>query len=102
MLTSKHQDLYFAGLNIQQSYNILGGTIFHHLVHHLLIGRQVILRGKSDVIISALIKSIQVTWINSCHKNSVAGKFINLGSDFLEGYFPVAFCTFFTQDIPVY
>ncbi|XP_063858594.1 folliculin-like isoform X2 [Scylla paramamosain] len=56
------------GLNIQQSYNILGSTIFHHLVHHLLIGRQVILRGNSDVIISALIKSIQPLLPKHCYR----------------------------------
>ncbi|XP_045135307.1 folliculin-like isoform X2 [Portunus trituberculatus] len=56
------------GLNIQQAYNILGSTIFHHLVHHLLIGRQVILRGNSDVIISALIKSIQPLLPKHCYR----------------------------------
>lgn len=56
------------GVNIQQSYNILGSTTFHHLVHHLLIGRQVILRGNSDVIISALIKSLQPLLPKHCYR----------------------------------
>lgn len=56
------------GLNIQQSYNILGSTIFHQLVHHLLIGRQVILRGGSEVIVSALIKSLQPLLPKHCYR----------------------------------
>ncbi|KAG0729756.1 Folliculin [Chionoecetes opilio] len=56
------------GLTIQQLYSILGSAIFHHLAHHLLIGRQVVVRGKCDVLVSALIKSIQPLLPKHCYR----------------------------------
>ncbi|XP_042236126.1 folliculin-like isoform X2 [Homarus americanus] len=38
---------FSSGLSVRQLYNIFGGTIFHRMVHHLLIGHQVIIRGLS-------------------------------------------------------
>lgn len=56
------------GLSVRELYNTLGGSIFHRMMHHLLIGRQVILRGSSTKIISALIHSLQPLLPKHCYK----------------------------------
>nr|XP_045609161.1 folliculin-like [Procambarus clarkii] len=56
------------GLSVRQLYTILGGSLFHRMMHHLLIGRQVILRGSSTSVISAMIQSLQPLLPKHCYK----------------------------------
>ncbi|XP_071540210.1 folliculin isoform X2 [Panulirus ornatus] len=56
------------GVNVRVLYNILGGSIFHRMMHHLLTGRQVIIRGSSTNVISIIVQSLQPLLPNHCYR----------------------------------
>lgn len=58
-------------MNVRELYNKIGPYTFNRLAHHLLIGRQVIVRGTSAHAVSTVVQSLQVgrlLGINLFHK----------------------------------
>ncbi|KAK7077290.1 hypothetical protein SK128_014228 [Halocaridina rubra] len=47
------------GINIRDLSNACSGPVFHRMVHHLLIGRKIIIRGTSEHLITAIVQSLK-------------------------------------------
>ncbi|KAK3883195.1 hypothetical protein Pcinc_012469 [Petrolisthes cinctipes] len=55
-------------LNVRELYNKIGPYTFNRLTHHLLIGRQIIVRGSSANAVSTVVQSLQPLIPKHCFK----------------------------------
>ncbi|XP_068248774.1 folliculin [Palaemon carinicauda] len=56
------------GINIRELSNVMGGPIFHRIVHHLLVGHQVVIRGTNRNVVSRIILSLKPLLPKQCFK----------------------------------